>query len=310
MSRLSLLVAALLLLLPVSAFSGDSSLALATCPLPLMEAAQVVTGELGKQGLTIVTHSVSEGSVLIVVERGKVRTTLNILSESPLASKIVLSGDGEVDLQGMKKRIEAALDRHSEVPEDATSAGSGKLDTLSAASVCLRGTANNGELVHFSGFAIDKSGLILSTGHDLEDMRGIVVTFSNGTEAGGSIVRRDVAKDLSLIRTDGNKMPHVVFLQETAPKLARGERIFMLNCRNQNGGKPYAGTVSNRAAVVNKQILLQVGMEIHKGSSGSAVVDSQGNLVGVVKGRLRGTTTKGFVIPTATVNSFLEQGAL
>jgi serine protease Do len=47
-------------------------------------------------------------------------------------------------------------------------------------------------------------------------------------------------------------------------------------------------------------------MEIHIGSSGSPVFDVQGNLVGIVKGRYRGTQTIGFLIPLETIIAFVK----
>ena len=45
--------------------------------------------------------------------------------------------------------------------------------------------------------------------------------------------------------------------------------------------------------------------DIYPGSSGSPVFDNQGRLVGMVKGRYRGTTTVGFVTPLETIVAFL-----
>jgi serine protease Do len=46
-------------------------------------------------------------------------------------------------------------------------------------------------------------------------------------------------------------------------------------------------------------------MNIYPGSSGSPVFDNQGRLVGMVRGRYRGTTTVGFVTPLETIVAFL-----
>jgi serine protease Do len=48
-------------------------------------------------------------------------------------------------------------------------------------------------------------------------------------------------------------------------------------------------------------------METLPGSSGGPVFDGDGRLVGVVKGRYRGTESKGFVIPARTIVDFLEE---
>jgi serine protease Do len=51
----------------------------------------------------------------------------------------------------------------------------------------------------------------------------------------------------------------------------------------------------------------QVNMDIYPGSSGSPVFDGQGRLIGMVKGRYRGTSSIGFVIPLETIISFVQE---
>jgi serine protease Do len=58
---------------------------------------------------------------------------------------------------------------------------------------------------------------------------------------------------------------------------------------------------------VDKLTYWQVNMEIHPGSSGSPVFDVQGNLVGIVKGRYRGTKSIGFLIPLETIIAFVKE---
>jgi len=46
-------------------------------------------------------------------------------------------------------------------------------------------------------------------------------------------------------------------------------------------------------------------MNIYPGSSGSPVFDARGQLVAMVKGRYRGTTTVGFLTPLEAIITFL-----
>ena len=56
---------------------------------------------------------------------------------------------------------------------------------------------------------------------------------------------------------------------------------------------------------MSDQLLWQVNMRIHPGSSGSPVFDLEGNLVAMVKGRYRGAETVGFLIPFASLMEFI-----
>ena len=58
---------------------------------------------------------------------------------------------------------------------------------------------------------------------------------------------------------------------------------------------------------MNDQPLWQAHMEIYHGSSGSPVFDVNGNIVAMVKGRYRGTTTTAFLIPMETILIFFKE---
>jgi serine protease Do len=48
-------------------------------------------------------------------------------------------------------------------------------------------------------------------------------------------------------------------------------------------------------------------LETSPGSSGSPVFDEKGALVGIVKGRFRGTNTIGFLIPISRIKAFIDE---
>jgi len=54
------------------------------------------------------------------------------------------------------------------------------------------------------------------------------------------------------------------------------------------------------------QIVAELGRGSMGGRSGSPVFDHQGALVGVIKGRYRGTDTTGFLIPMEIIMDFLN----
>ena len=84
-----------------------------------------------------------------------------------------------------------------------------------------------------------------------------------------------------------------------------GERVFSIGCPNNLWGTLSPGTINGPPRLVNVRPLWQVEMNIYPGSSGSPVFDAQGQLVAMVKGRYRGTSTVGFLTPLETMIAFL-----
>jgi serine protease Do len=86
-----------------------------------------------------------------------------------------------------------------------------------------------------------------------------------------------------------------------------GQRVYTIGCPLGNRGTVSSGYVDGPPGVVDGQALLQVRMEVEPGSSGSPVFDRDGNLVAVVKGRLKGGNASGLLIPMDTIISFVRE---
>jgi serine protease Do len=121
------------------------------------------------------------------------------------------------------------------------------------------------------------------------------------------VVWRDVLSDLSLIRVK-RTFDVVVSLRNGRRSPRVGERIFSLPCPAGNRGAARIGVVDDPPAMVNGQPLWQVNLQVSPGDSGGPVFDADGRLVGMVKGRFRGTGTRGFLIPLDTIRDFLRKG--
>jgi S1-C subfamily serine protease len=87
-----------------------------------------------------------------------------------------------------------------------------------------------------------------------------------------------------------------------------GEKVYSMVCPAHNHEMVRTGVVDEPPAMVNGQPLWQVNMGVAPGDSGGPVFDSNGRLVGVVKGRFRGGWSRGFLIPTNTLREFLGLG--
>jgi len=170
--------------------------------------------------------------------------------------------------------------------------------------VCLKTRFNN-KTSQYSGFIVDTQGLILSTIHDVETFHDIKITLFDGRETTGEVIKRDVKQDLALIDI-GSSVGHAVSLAKGRNLLGMGERVYSVGCPMDLVGSVFPGIINGPPRRVNELTYWQVNMEIHPGSSGSPVFDVQGNLVGIVKGRYRGTQTIGFLIPIETIIAFVK----
>jgi serine protease Do len=160
--------------------------------------------------------------------------------------------------------------------------------------------------VQFSGFVVDRDGLILCTAHDLRNIRAMTVGFYDGSRLKGRIVKMDRQRDLALLQVPV-RLDASIPLTGGRNLVGMGERLYTVGCPENLNGTVSSGFVNGPPRRVRGLPLWQVDMEILPGSSGSPVFDVGGNLVGVVKGRLRGTDSVGFLTPVETIIDFLKE---
>lgn len=170
---------------------------------------------------------------------------------------------------------------------------------------CIRAQLDDRE-VQFSGFIINRNGLIICTAHDLEGIQKIYVSLFDGREYGARIIKKDLRRDLMLVRIN-LKLDSFIPFKEGRNLIGMGEQLYTVGCPVSLGGTVHSGFVNGPPRRVEGLPLWQVDLDILPGSSGSPVFDIQGNLVGMVKGRYRGTKSVGFLIPIETMTAFMKE---
>ena len=85
-----------------------------------------------------------------------------------------------------------------------------------------------------------------------------------------------------------------------------GELIYAVGCPMEMRNTIRIGVINGPARRYQNISLWQAHLKVQPGSSGSPVFDYLGNLIGLIKGRYRGTDTIGFIIPLDTIMGFLE----
>jgi len=170
--------------------------------------------------------------------------------------------------------------------------------------VCLESVISENR-IQFSGFIVDKGGLILSTAHDLKGFQKLNATLYDGRNASGHVLKVDHYLDLALIEVN-LESPSYISLEKGRNFLGIGEKIYSAGCPGNLTGTVISGLVSGPPRRVNDLVFWQVSMKVYPGSSGSPVFDSQGNLVAIVKGRSRDMDSLGFLIPFETIVDFVR----
>lgn len=278
-------------------------------PLPANESETVLFRWLSDEGFEVSRAQTAEGGARLLARRGGESWEIVVVPASPLASRVraEFAREGTAD-PAAASVVRDCLDRYLKANGRGGTPGGlpvvpPAVRARSGAVVCLSASRPGGDPIRFSGVLVDGSGSVVSTAHDLEGVDAVTARLDGGEED-ARLVRRDAARDLSLIRIRGGAAGKVS-LAGARDMMAEGESVFSIGCPGTSRPLVRAGFVSGPPRKAGGMPLWPVTMETLPGSSGGPVFDGDGRFVGVVKGRYRGTESQGFVIPARTIADFL-----
>jgi serine protease Do len=134
-----------------------------------------------------------------------------------------------------------------------------------------------------SGFVIDPDGLILTNRHVIEGARQLIVGFSDGTRALGTVVAAAGDVDLALVKVTSNHKLPVLTLGDS-DKMRVGDPVLAIGDPWGLGTSVSAGIVS----AVNRDIndssfddYIQTDAAINHGNSGGPLVNENGEVIGI-----------------------------
>ena len=144
-----------------------------------------------------------------------------------------------------------------------------------------------------SGEIVRKDGYIVTNDHVISAGAGeggrIVVTFSNGEQHPATIVGRDIASDISVLKIDASGLPVIATADSDA--VAVGQPVVALGAPLGLSSTVTAGIVSalGRTSMVPADAEhpaliiggIQTDAAINPGNSGGALVDCRGRMIGV-----------------------------
>jgi serine protease DegQ len=163
-----------------------------------------------------------------------------------------------------------------------------------------------------SGVIVDGKGFIVTNAHVLEGATQIEVALADGRRAQATVVGSDPDTDLAVIRVELPSLPSITL--GSAERLRVGDVVLAIGNPFGVGQTVTMGIVSalgrNQLGVSTFENFVQTDAAINPGNSGGALVDHQGNLVGIntlIFSRSGGSQGIGFAIPSETVRQVMDQ---
>ena len=154
-----------------------------------------------------------------------------------------------------------------------------------------------------SGVIVSKDGYVLTNNHVVEGAKEITVTLPDKREFSGTVVGLDPQTDLAVIKVEATDLPYVPWGDSS--NLQVGEYVLAV-------GNPFGldstvtlGIVSalgrGGMGITQYEDFIQTDAAINPGNSGGALVNTQGELIGIntaIFSRSGGYQGVGFAVPT------------
>jgi len=161
---------------------------------------------------------------------------------------------------------------------------------------------NLGNMFQGSGVVINTEGLIVTNHHVCKDANRIEIKHYNKEIKNVSVYLYDEVKDILFLKTNDKTLPPIPY--GTSSSLRTGQRIYAVGSPEGYENSISEGIVSGFRTDENNVKLIQMTCPITDGSSGGAVLNSKGELIGLsVSGQHEGALY--FAIPVNDIYTMI-----
>ena len=162
-----------------------------------------------------------------------------------------------------------------------------------------------------SGVIVSPSGYILTNNHVIEEADEIEVILNDSRRVAAKVIGTDPDSDLAVLKIELDKLPTIVL--GNSDNLQVGDQVLAIGNPFGVGQTVTSGIVSalgrNQLGINTFENFIQTDAAINPGNSGGALVDTNGNLLGIntaIYSRSGGSMGIGFAIPVATAKMVLD----
>lgn len=164
-----------------------------------------------------------------------------------------------------------------------------------------------------SGVIVRDDGVIVTNFHVVQGATELVVVLEDRREFPARVITSDQRTDLAVLRIDtaGQKLPILTFADTTQAQV--GDQVLAIGNPFGVGQTVTGGIISALArtdvGITDYSFFIQTDASINPGNSGGALVDMQGNLVGINTAIFSGSGSSagvGFAIPAEMVRRVVD----
>jgi len=163
-----------------------------------------------------------------------------------------------------------------------------------------------------SGVIFDPKGYIATNHHVVAGAQELIVTLADGRTVPGKVLGSDIVTDLAVVKVDAGEVPAAAFgdsdsLRVGEPAIAIGNPLGLEFQRTVTTG--VISAVNRPLEIAERRFkLIQTDAAINPGNSGGALVNADGQVIGINSAKIAvaGVEGIGFAIPVNTARPILQ----
>jgi serine protease Do len=161
-----------------------------------------------------------------------------------------------------------------------------------------------------SGFALNNKGYIVTSLHMVDGSDSIFIQNSQMERTPTRLVFSDPLLDLAILKIEKDNLSknwQVPFSLRDKPTEV-GEKVFTLGYPRKD--MVYGeGSLSSLSGYSNDTSMYQISIPVNPGNSGGPLLDENGNVIGVIRGKITGAEATGFAIKANEILKSIQQTA-
>ncbi len=162
-----------------------------------------------------------------------------------------------------------------------------------------------------SGVIVSVDGYLLTNNHVIADANDIEVMLTDGRSAKAKVIGTDPDTDVAVLKIELDRLPAIGFGDNDGMQV--GDVVLAIGNPFGVGQTVTSGIISalgrNQLGINTFENFIQTDAAINPGNSGGALVDANGNLLGIntaIYSRSGGSLGIGFAIPVGTARQVME----
>ncbi|QMU29744.1 S1C family serine protease [Adhaeribacter radiodurans] len=159
-----------------------------------------------------------------------------------------------------------------------------------------------------TGFLLNADGYFVTSYHVIKDADSVYIENKKGLRYKVKEVYKDKLHDLAILKIADSNFTSLGYLPYAFKSSSAdlGEKVYTLGFPRED--MVYGeGSLSSRSGFEGDTTAYQISIPVNPGNSGGPLIDSQGNLIGVISGKQIGQEGTAFAIKSAYLKELIQK---